>query len=269
MRRQAIMLARELQVVGLMNIQFAVPKSGQVYILEVNPRASRTVPFVSKATGVPWAKVASRVMAGTTLAATGAKEVVPDGYVAVKASVFPFSKFAGVDTILGPEMKSTGEVMGIHQSFGGAFLRSQFASNIILPAGGTVFLSVKDGDKDQLLEVARQLQQLRFKLIATEGTANFLRASGVDVERINKVREGSPHIVDALRSRQIDLVINTPEGWRPAMDSKSIRLVANEMRVPTYTTMAATRAAVDALELVRSRQFLSVKALQDYLNCLL
>ena len=128
---------------------------------------------------------------------------------------------------------------------------------------------MKDGDKDQLLEVARQLQQLRFKLIATEGTANFLRASGVDVERINKVREGSPHIVDALRSRQIDLVINTPEGWRPAMDSKSIRLVANEMRVPTYTTMAATRAAVDALELVRSRQFLSVKALQDYLNCLL
>ena len=266
MRRQAILLARELRVVGLMNVQFAVPKSGEVYILEANPRASRTVPFVSKATGVPWAKVASRVMAGSTLAAIGVKEVVPRGYVSVKASVFPFSRFAGVDTVLGPEMKSTGEVMGLQRSFGGAFVKSQFASNIFLPGGGTAFLSVKNGDKDQLPEVARQLQRLRFKLVATDGTAKFLRESGIEVERINKVREGSPHIVDALRGRQIDLVINTPEGWRPAMDSKSIRLVANEMRVPTYTTMAATRAAVEAIELVRNNQFLSVQALQEYLR---
>jgi len=265
MRRQAILLARELRVVGLMNIQFAVPKSGEVYILEVNPRASRTVPFVSKATGVPWAKVASRVMAGSTLAATGAKEVVPQGYVSVKASVFPFSKFAGVDTVLGPEMKSTGEVMGLQKSFGGAFAKSQFASNIFLPGGGTAFLSVKNGDKDQLPALARQLRLLRFKLVATDGTAKFLMESGIEVQRINKVREGSPHIVDALRGKHIDLVINTPEGWRPAMDSKSIRLVANEMRVPTYTTMAAARAAVEAIELVRNHQFLSVQALQDYL----
>jgi carbamoyl-phosphate synthase large subunit len=264
MRRQAILIARELGVIGLMNIQFAVPKTGEVYILEVNPRASRTVPFVSKATGIPWAKVASRVMSGSKISAMDIKEVIPDGYVAVKASVFPFTKFAGVDTVLGPEMKSTGEVMGLQKTFGGAFVKSQFASNIFLPAGGTVFLSVKSADKNQLTEVARQLAKLQFKLVATEGTATFLREAGLDVRRINKVREGSPHIVDAIRSGQIHLVINTPEGWRPAMDSKSIRLSANEMRVPTYTTMAAARAAVEAIELVRNKQFLSVKALQDY-----
>jgi carbamoyl-phosphate synthase large subunit len=265
MRRQAVVLAKELKVVGLMNIQFAVPKSGEVFILEVNPRASRTVPFVSKATGVPWAKVASRVMAGNTLKAIGVKEVVPKGYVSVKASVFPFSKFSGVDTILGPEMKSTGEVMGIHATFAGAFAKSQFASNIALPDAGKVFLSIKDGDKEQLPEVARRLQRLGFKLVATDGTAEFLRGLGVTVERVNKVREGSPHIVDALGAGEIDLVINTPEGWQPVMDSKSIRLVANEMRVPTYTTIAAARAAAEALELVQKKQVLSVRALQDYL----
>lgn len=266
MRRQAVMLAKELKVVGLMNIQFAVPKSGEVFILEVNPRASRTVPFVSKATGVPWAKVASRVMAGSTLKDIGVHEVVPEGYVSVKASVFPFSKFAGVDTILGPEMKSTGEVMGIHSSFSGAFAKSQFASSIWLPKTGTVFLSVKDGDKEQLPEVAQRLVRLGFKLVATDGTANFLAGLGIDVERVNKVREGSPHVVDALGAGEIDLVINTPEGWQPVMDSKSIRLVANEMRVPTYTTIAAARATAEALELVQSGEFLSVRALQDYLN---
>lgn len=265
MRRQAKILAKELKVVGLMNIQFAVPRSGEVFILEVNPRASRTVPFVSKATGVPWAKVASRVMAGATLKAIGVKEVVPAGYVSVKASVFPFSKFAGVDTILGPEMKSTGEVMGIHQSFAGAFAKSQFASNITLPGAGVVFLSVKDGDKEQLPEVARRLARLGFTLMATEGTANFLIDLGIAVQRVNKVREGSPHIVDALGAGEVALVINTPEGWQPVMDSKSIRLVANEMRVPTYTTMAAARAAAEALELVQNKKFLSVQALQDYL----
>jgi carbamoyl-phosphate synthase large subunit len=266
MRRQAIVLARELKVVGLMNIQFAVPKSGEVFILEVNPRASRTVPFVSKATGVQWAKAASRVMAGSSLATIGVKEVVPQGYVSVKASVFPFSKFAGVDTILGPEMKSTGEVMGIHKTFAGAFAKSQFASNIVLPKGGTVFLSIKDGDKEQLPEVAKQLEGLGFSLVATDGTANFLQGLGIKVQRVNKVREGSPHIVDLLGAGEIDLVMNTPEGWQPVMDSKSIRLVANELRVPTYTTIAAARATAEALELVQNRQFLSVRALQDYLQ---
>jgi carbamoyl-phosphate synthase large subunit len=204
-------------------------------------------------------------MAGNTLKAIGVKEVVPKGYVSVKASVFPFSKFSGVDTILGPEMKSTGEVMGIHATFAGAFAKSQFASNIALPDAGKVFLSIKDGDKEQLPEVARRLQRLGFKLVATDGTAEFLRGLGVTVERVNKVREGSPHIVDALGAGEIDLVINTPEGWQPVMDSKSIRLVANEMRVPTYTTIAAARAAAEALELVQKKQVLSVRALQDYL----
>jgi carbamoyl-phosphate synthase large subunit len=266
MRRQAVMLAKELKVVGLMNIQFAVPKSGEVFILEVNPRASRTVPFVSKATGIPWAKVASRVMAGSTLKSIGVKEVFPDGYVSVKASVFPFSKFAGVDTILGPEMKSTGEVMGIDTSFAAAFAKSQFAANITLPDSGTVFLSVKDGDKEQLPEVAERLIRLGFKLVATDGTASFLSGLGIAVKRINKVREGSPHIVDALGAGEIALVINTPEGWQPVMDSKSIRLVANEMRVPTYTTIAAAQAAAEALELVKDKRFLVVKALQGYLT---
>jgi carbamoyl-phosphate synthase large subunit len=266
MKRQAAILARELNVVGLMNIQFAIPKSGEVFILEVNPRASRTVPFVSKATGVPWAKIASRVMAGATLDQIGVKEVVPEGYVSVKACVFPFSKFPGVDTILGPEMKSTGEVMGIHKSFAGAFAKSQFASSISLPNKGKVFLSIKDGDKEQLPEVAKRLERLGFNLVATEGTANFLRGLGLRVDKVNKVRDGSPHIVDALGAGEIELVINTPEGWQPVMDSKSIRLVANELRVPTYTTMAAARATAEALELVQNGQYLSVKALQDYLS---
>jgi carbamoyl-phosphate synthase large subunit len=266
LKRQAHILAKELHVVGLMNIQFAVPKSGEVYILEVNPRASRTVPFVSKATGVPWAKVASRVMAGSTLDRIGVNEVEPQGYVSVKASVFPFSKFPGVDTILGPEMKSTGEVMGIHTSFAGAFAKSQFASSIVLPRKGKVFLSVRDADKEELPQIARRLSALGFGLVATGGTAQFIREHGVDVESVRKVREGSPHIVDALGAGEIDLVINTPEGWQTVMDSKSIRLVANELKVPTYTTIAAARAASEAIELVQNRKYLSVRALQDYLS---
>jgi carbamoyl-phosphate synthase large subunit len=266
LKRQAHILAKELHVVGLMNIQFAVPKSGEVYILEVNPRASRTVPFVSKATGVPWAKVASRVMAGSTLDRIGVNEVEPRGYVSVKASVFPFSKFPGVDTILGPEMKSTGEVMGIHTSFAGAFAKSQFASSIVLPRKGKVFLSVRDTDKEELPQIARRLSALGFGLVATGGTAQFIREHGVNVESVRKVREGSPHVVDSLGAGEIDLVINTPEGWQTVMDSKSIRLVANELKVPTYTTIAAARAASEAIELVQNRKYLSVRALQDYLS---
>jgi carbamoyl-phosphate synthase large subunit len=264
LKRQAAILARELNVIGLMNIQFAVTTDGDVYILEVNPRASRTVPFVSKATGVPWAKVASRVMAGKKIRELGIKEVEPKGYVSVKASVFPFSKFPGVDTILGPEMKSTGEVMGIHTNFGGAFAKSQFASNIKLPTEGRVFISVKDQDKEVLPDVVRRLLDLGFSAVATKGTAKFLAEQGIKVAPVNKVREGSPHVVDMLGEGELHLVINTPEGWKPVMDSRSIRLVANELRIPTYTTIAAARAVAEALGMVKDSSYLAVKALQDY-----
>jgi carbamoyl-phosphate synthase large subunit len=266
MKRQAKILARELKVVGLMNIQFAVTQAGEIYILEVNPRASRTVPFVSKATGVPWAKVAARVMAGKSLQEIGVAEVEPVGYVSVKASVFPFSKFPGVDTILGPEMKSTGEVMGIHANFGGAFAKSQFASNTTLPSSGKVFLSIRDRDKEMLPMMVKRLSGLGFSVVATKGSAQFLKGHGLDVEVVNKVREGSPHIVDMLGRGEIVMVINTPEGWQPVMDSKSIRIVANEMRIPTYTTIAAGRAVSEALQMVKDKSYLSVRALQDYLD---
>ncbi len=265
LKRQARLLASELSVVGLMNIQFAVANGKDAYILEVNPRASRTVPFVSKATGMPWAKVASRLMAGKSLGEVGAKEIEPRGYVSVKASVFPFSKFPGVDTVLGPEMKSTGEVMGLHANFGGAFAKSQFASNISLPTEGAVFLSIKEDDKRRLEPIARKLSKLGFSLIATKGTAQHLRDQGFEVEVVKKVREGSPHIVDRLGEGEVALVLNTPEGWSmPVMDSKSIRLVANELRIPTYTTIAAADAVAHALEMVKDRTFLEVRALQDY-----
>jgi carbamoyl-phosphate synthase large subunit len=265
MKRQAKILAKELQVVGLMNIQFAVTQAGDIFILEVNPRASRTVPFVSKATGIPWAKVASRVMAGKSLREIGVREVEPSGYVSVKASVFPFSKFPGVDTILGPEMKSTGEVMGIHANFGGAFAKSQFASNMGLPSAGKIFLSIRDRDKETLPMIVKRLTGLGFSVVATKGSAQFLKDQGIQVEVVNKVREGSPHIVDMLGRGEIVMVINTPEGWQPVMDSKSIRIVANEMRIPTYTTIAAGRAVSEALQMVKDRSYLTVRALQDYL----
>jgi carbamoyl-phosphate synthase large subunit len=265
LKRQARLLASELKVVGLMNIQFAVANGSDVFILEVNPRASRTVPFVSKATGTPWAKVASRLMSGKSLKEIGVKESQPEGYVAIKASVFPFSKFPGVDTILGPEMKSTGEVMGLHSNFGGAFAKSQFASNIKLPSEGAVFLSIKEEDRKGLGSIAERLAKLGFSLVATKGTAQFLEERGLRVEVVNKVREGSPHVVDKLGQGELVLVLNTPEGWsKPVMDSKSIRMVANELRIPTYTTIAAASAVAQALEMVKDRTFLSVKALQDY-----
>jgi carbamoyl-phosphate synthase large subunit len=263
-RAQAKILARALNVVGLMNIQFAVSREGEVYILEVNPRASRTVPFVSKATGIPWAKVAARVMAGKTLAELGIAEPPTTNYVAVKACVFPFSKFQGVDTILGPEMKSTGEVMGIHRGFAGAFAKSQYASGTTLPTGGKVFLSVCEADKPEAIGLARKLRDLGFTLVATGGTAQFLSGYGIEVEPVRKVREGSPHIVDLIGRGEIALVINTPEGSGPFLDSRSIRLVANELKVPTFTTLAAAAAAVDAIAIVQSGSLLEVCSLQDY-----
>jgi carbamoyl-phosphate synthase large subunit len=266
LKRQARILARELHVVGLMNIQFAVTRSEEVYILEVNPRASRTVPFVSKATGVPWAKVASRVMAGKSLRQIGVEEREPQGYVAVKASVFPFHKFPGVDTVLGPEMKSTGEVMGIHGDFGGAFAKSQFAAGSVLPDDGGVFISVKNDDKEGALSIARRIASLGFSLYATHGTARFLAAEGVSVTALNKVHDGSPHVVDLLGTGEVGLVLNTPGGTRTVVDSRSIRMVANEMKVPTYTTIAAARAVAEALEDVQDGSFLRVRALQEYLR---
>lgn len=264
LKRQAVVLAKALNVVGLMNIQFAVTRTKEVYILEVNPRASRTVPFVSKATGVPWAKVAARIMAGKTIRELGVKETPVVGYVAVKASVFPFSKFPGVDTVLGPEMKSTGEVMGLHLNFAGAFAKSQYAANVILPTKGAVFVSVKDADKEELEGIVRRLQGSGFTVVATKGTTEYLKKKGLSVTAVNKVREGSPHIVDLLGEGKIALVINTPEGWKPIMDSRSIRLVANELRVPTYTTIAAAKAVSEALEMVQNKDFLQVRAIQDY-----
>ena len=261
-RRQTQALALELNVIGLINVQFAV-KDGAVYILEVNPRASRTVPFVSKAIGVPLAKLAARVMAGRTLADLGfTAEVVPQ-HISVKEAVFPFAKFPGVDTLLGPEMKSTGEVMGIGASFGAAFAKAQLAAGTILPLEGGVFISVRDEDKAPVLPTARRLARAGFSLIATRGTATYLREHGLEVATINKVTEGSPHIVDAILRGDVAMLINTPQGFGPNLDSFTIRRSALECRVPYFTTVAGAEAAAEGVELLQ-REALTVCPLQDY-----
>jgi carbamoyl-phosphate synthase large subunit len=245
-----------------MNMQFAV-KGETIYVLEVNPRASRTVPFVSKATGVPLAKMAARVMAGKTLRELGfTQEVVPT-YVSVKEAVFPFIKFPGVDTILGPEMKSTGEVMGIDESFAMAFAKSQIAGGTLLPTRGKVFLSVRDHDKGALVPVARQLLESGFSLVATRGTAVYLHNAGFAAETINKVLEGSPHIVDAIRAGEIAAVMNTTEGASSVSDSFSIRRSALECRVPYFTTLAGAAAAAEGIARL-CQGLLTVKPLQEY-----
>ncbi len=261
--RQTRLLARELGVIGLINIQYAIYK-GEVFILEVNPRASRTIPFVSKAIGVPLAKLASRVMTGKKLAEVGfTSERIPR-HVAVKESVFPFVRFPGVDTILGPEMKSTGEVMGIDQSFAMAFAKAELAASTDLPAAGTVFLSVRDDDKQLLQPIAHGLTELGFDLIATEGTARFIGGLGIECAMVNKVAQGSPHVVDLMRAGKIAMVINTPEA-RGAEDSFSIRRTALELKLPYSTTMAGAQAAVEAIAALKSGS-LEVRALQDYHN---
>ncbi len=248
LRRQTVLMAKALGVVGLMNVQFAIQRE-TVYVLEVNPRASRTVPFVSKATGVPWAKVAARCMAGISLARQGiSREVVPP-YFSVKESVFPFVKFPGVDTILGPEMKSTGEVMGIGQTFGEAFIKSQIAAGVRLPKAGRAFVSVRDGDKLAAVSVARELAQLGFTLVATRGTAQVIAAHGLQVVTINKVAEGRPHVVDMIKNGDISLIVNTVEDTRTAIsDSRSIRTTALARRVTYYTTVAGARAACTGMK---------------------
>jgi carbamoyl-phosphate synthase large subunit len=236
-------MAKALNVVGLMNVQFAI-QDGKVYVLEVNPRASRTVPYVSKATGVPLAKVAARCMVGKSLEAQGVtREVIPP-YFAVKEAVFPFIKFPGVDTILGPEMKSTGEVMGVGQSFAEAFVKSQLAAGVRLPKGGKAFLSVRDADKARLIDIARALEELGFSLVATKGTAAALVQAGLKVQAVNKVQEGRPHIVDMLKNREIAFIVNTvEEDRRSIQDSWSIRNTALHNRITYYTTLAGARAA--------------------------
>jgi carbamoyl-phosphate synthase large subunit len=255
-------LALELGVVGLMNVQFAI-RGSAVYVIEVNPRASRTVPFVSKAIGVPLAKVAAQVMAGKTLEELGvAREIVPS-HVAVKESVFPFAKFQGVDTILGPEMRSTGEVMGIADTFPQAFLKAQLATGQVLPDGGRVFVSVRDDDKPAASELAHRLSQLGFEILATGGTQKVLERNGVPAERVNKVYEGRPHVVDRLRDGEVAMVINTTAGEQAIRDSYSLRRTTLLSGVPYFTTIAAASAAVAAIE-ARRESPLTVKSLQEY-----
>jgi carbamoyl-phosphate synthase large subunit len=265
--RQTVALARALGVVGLMNVQFAV-QDGVIFVLEVNPRASRTVPFVAKATGVPIAKIAARIMAGETLDSwrkdIAAKRLRAGGHVAVKEAVFPFARFPGVDPILSPEMKSTGEVMGLDSDFGRAFAKSQLASGTNLPLEGSVFVSVRDQDKGALIEPCRRLVEMEFSLLATKGTAETLSAAGLPVISVNKVREGRPHIVDRMLSGAVQLVFNTTEGAQAIADSFSLRRTALTNGIPYYTTVAGARAAVQAIAALRAGN-LEVAPLQSYL----
>ena len=271
LKRQSAAMAGALNVIGLMNVQFAIQNvDGQdvIYVLEVNPRASRTVPYVSKATGIQLAKVAARCMAGRSLAEQGIDKEVTPPYFSVKEAVFPFVKFPGVDTILGPEMKSTGEVMGVGKTFGEAFVKSQLGAGTRLPrpfktdgsASGKVFLTVKNGDKPRAVEVARQLSELGFVLVATRGTAAAIAAAGVPVGTVNKVTEGRPHIVDMIKNNEIALVINTVEERRNAItDSRQIRTSSLLARVTTFTTIAGAEAAVEGMKYMDQLEVISVQ----------
>jgi carbamoyl-phosphate synthase large subunit len=293
MREYTFKLARALKVIGLMNVQFAIPRgelssrgaatmprangtktsfytgdsSGTVYVLEVNPRASRTVPFVSKATGVPMAKIAARLMTGRKL-----REFLPENVERgtdldtgrcfyVKSPVFPWSKFPGVDTVLGPEMRSTGEVMGIADNFGEAFAKAQIAAGQKLPTKGTVFISVTDHDKPQMVEVAHRFVDMGFKLVATHGTADILEGAGLAVDRVYKVKEGRPNAVDLIKADRIQLIVNTPHGPDPYFDEKAIRRAAVTARITTITTLSAARAAAEGIAALQ-RGEVRVQALQ-------
>jgi len=265
LRRQTIAMAKELNVIGLMNVQFAI-QGETVYVLEVNPRASRTVPYVSKATGVPLAKIAARCMVGQTLAAQGVtKEIIPP-YYSVKEAVFPFIKFPGVDTLLGPEMKSTGEVMGVGETFAEAFVKSQLAASVKLPKEGKVFISVREADKPGAAEVARTLQQMGFTILATRGTAAVIETAGVPVAVVNKVAEGRPHIVDMIKNGEVKLIVNTVDSKHSAMrDSYSIRHAALQGRVTYYTTLAGARAACVGMQHLTELQVYDLQGQQRLL----
>jgi carbamoyl-phosphate synthase large subunit len=261
-RRYTVQLGKALDVVGLMNIQFAV-QNDKVYILEVNPRASRTVPFVSKATGIPLAKIAAKLMVGRKLSEFGLPAELVVKQYCVKSPVFPFARFPGVDTILGPEMKSTGEVMGVDDSFGKAYVKAQLSAGSVLPKSGVAFISVNQHDKKLVPRIALELSELGFKIVATRGTAQILRNAGVDAETIYKVNEGRPHIVDYIKSGKVDLVINTPLGRESFFDEKSIRRAAIHYRIPCITTIAGATAAVAGIRALQ-RESLEVKSLQEY-----
>ncbi|MDH2916149.1 MAG: carbamoyl-phosphate synthase large subunit, partial [Gallionella sp.] len=266
LRRQTVAMAKELNVIGLMNVQFAI-QGETVYVLEVNPRASRTVPYVSKATGVPLAKIAARCMAGQSLASQGVnKEVIPP-YYSVKEAVFPFIKFPGVDTILGPEMKSTGEVMGVGETFAEAFVKSQLAASVKLPKSGKVFISVREADKTGAAEVARSLKELGFTILATRGTGSVISAAGVEVTIVNKVQEGRPHIVDMIKNGEVSLIVNTVDSKPSVMkDSYSIRHAALQGRVTYYTTLAGARAACLGMHHLAELQVYDVQSLHRRFN---
>ena len=256
-------MALELEVVGLMNVQYAV-KGHEVYVIEVNPRASRTVPFVSKAIGVPLAKHAAKVMSGSTLeGASGSPRRSRPRTVSVKAPVFPFNKFPGTDMLLSPEMRSTGEVMGIDPDLGCAFVKAYEAAGLKLPRAGKVLLTVKHADKRHIVGEARALAALGYELIATDGTFKVLKSNGVEVTRVNKVHEGRPHIVDLVKNRELDLILNTPYGKQTRHDDSYIRSTAVSTGIPCVTTLAGIRAIVSALTALH-RGPMSVRSLQEY-----
>ncbi|MGL4490194.1 MAG: ATP-grasp domain-containing protein, partial [Rhizobiaceae bacterium] len=267
LERQTAEMARALKVGGLMNVQYAI-KDDVIYVLEVNPRASRTVPFVAKTIGLPIAKVAARIMAGESLdqavAAYGTKINSRDmKHIAVKEAVFPFARFPGVDTLLGPEMRSTGEVMGLDRNFALAFAKSQLGAGVELPRSGTLFVSVKDEDKVRVLPAVKQLSDVGFKVLATSGTHRFLAEHGIEAIKINKVQEGRPHIEDAIRNRQVQLVFNTTDGAKAESDSKSLRRAALMQKVPYSTTVAGSISTSEAIAALKSGNF-DVTPLQDY-----
>jgi carbamoyl-phosphate synthase large subunit len=261
-RKHTVELALALKVRGLMNVQFAV-QGKSIYVLEVNPRASRTVPFVSKATGIPLAKVAARIMIGRKLKELGLTAEVFPKHVSVKEAVFPFHKFPGVDTLLGPEMKSTGEVMGIDCSFGLAFAKAQLGGGMRLPSEGKVFISVRDEDKESVTRVAEKLHRVGFQIVATRGTAAYFDSRGIPSEIVNKVQEGSPHVADSIKQGEIAMVINTPTDAHSQADSYYLRRCALDYQVPYYTTIAGAEAAAEGIEFLRQHDF-DVQALQDY-----
>ena len=270
LRRQTAQMAQALKVVGLMNVQFAIQTSGgesTVYVLEVNPRASRTVPFVSKATGKPLAKIAALVMVGVTLQQQGETDEVVPPYYSIKESVFPFAKFPGVDPLLGPEMRSTGEVMGVGETFGEALFKSQLGAGSTLPESGTVFLSVMDNDKPKAVALARLLHDKGYQLIATRGTAQAIEEAGIPVALVNKVKDGRPHVVDLLKNGDIHLVITTVSEVRSQIaDSRSIRTTALAQRVTYYTTMAGGRAAIEGLQQFDRLQVYDLQSLHRRLH---
>jgi carbamoyl-phosphate synthase large subunit len=255
-------LGKALSVVGLMNIQFAMVDD-QVYVLEVNPRASRTVPFVSKATGVPLAKVGARLMIGRSLAEVGLTADLSADSCFVKSPVFPFSKFPGVDTILGPEMKSTGEVMGADEDFGYAYAKAAISAGVHLPEKGTVFISVNERDKQSIVDISREFQELGFKIVATRGTVETLQRAGLEAEMVYKVNEGRPNVVDLVKSKKVNLIVNTPLGRESFLDEKAIRRVATQYQTPCITTLSAAKAAVSAVRALQ-RQKYTVTSLQEY-----